>query len=102
MALVGVTSFAKHFKTVMNYIRPSVLALALTGSTKLKRLCLMSCYNITGYGLNNAVKRLPHLETLELSYTSIRVEDIEVIRHNCPQLKSFTMKKGLGAFMASQ
>ncbi|KAJ9566012.1 hypothetical protein OSB04_001978 [Centaurea solstitialis] len=65
-------------------------------STKLKSLCLMRCYNITDYGLNNAVKRLPHLETLELSYISIGVEDIEVIGHNCPQLKSFTMKEGLG------
>ncbi|KAJ9566016.1 hypothetical protein OSB04_001982 [Centaurea solstitialis] len=61
-------------------------------SRKLTRLCLTDCYAFTGCGLNYAVKRLPHLETLELSYISIDTEEIEVIGHNCPQLKSFTME----------
>ncbi|KAJ9566046.1 hypothetical protein OSB04_002012 [Centaurea solstitialis] len=76
----------KHFGTddLLDYISRC--------SSKLSRLCLKACYDITGCGLNNALKRLSHLETLELSYTSILVEDIEVIGHNCPLLKSFTLK----------
>ncbi|KAJ9566049.1 hypothetical protein OSB04_002015 [Centaurea solstitialis] len=61
-------------------------------SSKLTRLRLSACYGITGCGLNNALKRLSYLETLELSYTSILVKDIEVIAHNCPLFKSFTLK----------
>ncbi|KAI3680977.1 hypothetical protein L6452_35757 [Arctium lappa] len=61
-------------------------------SSKLNRLRLTNCYGVTGFGLNNALKRLPHLETLKLSYISICAEDIEVIGRNCPQLKSFKMK----------
>ncbi|KAJ9566051.1 hypothetical protein OSB04_002017 [Centaurea solstitialis] len=34
----------------------------------------------------------PHLETLKLSYINIWTKDIQVIGHNCHQLKSFKMK----------
>ncbi|KAJ9565950.1 hypothetical protein OSB04_001916 [Centaurea solstitialis] len=62
-------------------------------SSKLNRLCLRSCYDITGCELSNAVKMLPHLETLELYDIDCCAEDIEAIGRNCPQLKSFTMKR---------
>ncbi|KAJ9565947.1 hypothetical protein OSB04_001913 [Centaurea solstitialis] len=62
-------------------------------SSKLNRLCLRGCYYITGCGLINAVKMLPHLETLELYDIDCCAEDIEAIGRNCPQLKSFTMKR---------
>ncbi|KAJ9565693.1 hypothetical protein OSB04_001659 [Centaurea solstitialis] len=46
-----------------------------------------------GLGVKCAVKRLSHLETLELSNIYIHAEDIEVLGRNCPQLKSFTMNR---------
>ncbi|KAJ9565948.1 hypothetical protein OSB04_001914 [Centaurea solstitialis] len=62
-------------------------------SSKLNCVRLRDCYRITGYRLSNALKRLPHLETLELSCIDILKEDIEVIGRNCPQLNSFEIDK---------
>ncbi|KAJ9565857.1 hypothetical protein OSB04_001823 [Centaurea solstitialis] len=61
-------------------------------SSKLNRLCLTACPYITSCGLRNAVKRLPHLETLELFFISICAEDVEVIGCNCPHLKFLEME----------
>ncbi|KAJ9565694.1 hypothetical protein OSB04_001660 [Centaurea solstitialis] len=78
----------------LNYFVTDDLLKFISGcSSKLNCLCLTRCHGVTGFGLSNALKRLPHLETLELSYIRICAEDIEVIGHNCPQLKSFTMDK---------
>ncbi|KAJ9566036.1 hypothetical protein OSB04_002002 [Centaurea solstitialis] len=61
-------------------------------SSKLNCLRLTSCYDITVRGLSNALKRLPHLETIQLYYFDFRKkEDIEVIGRSCPLLKSFKM-----------
>ncbi|KAJ9565895.1 hypothetical protein OSB04_001861 [Centaurea solstitialis] len=38
------------------------------------------------------LEKLPHLETLELCYSSYNAEDVEVIGRTFPQLKSFKMK----------
>ncbi|CAH1448701.1 unnamed protein product [Lactuca virosa] len=65
----------------------------LLRSSKLKNLCLMNCFDITGSRLSQAVKRVPQLEKLHLSYISINVEDIELIGQNCPHLKSFKLNK---------
>ncbi|KAJ9566033.1 hypothetical protein OSB04_001999 [Centaurea solstitialis] len=62
-------------------------------SSKLTSLRLTACYLITGCGLTNTLKRLPQLETLELSYINVGSKEIEVIGHICPQLKSFTLKR---------
>ncbi|CAH1448690.1 unnamed protein product [Lactuca virosa] len=56
---------------------------------KLDCLFLSSCYDITGSGLSQAVKRAPQLEKLYISSISINTQNIEVIGQNCPQLKSF-------------
>ncbi|KAJ9565945.1 hypothetical protein OSB04_001911 [Centaurea solstitialis] len=62
-------------------------------SSKLKCLRLTSCYDITPCGIINALKSLPHLETLELYDFHIpKEEDIELIGRNCPLLKSFEMQ----------
>ncbi|KAJ9565890.1 hypothetical protein OSB04_001856 [Centaurea solstitialis] len=62
-------------------------------SSKLNCLRLEDCDDITPWGLSNALKRLPHLETLELYYFDIeKEEDIELIGRNCPLLKSFEME----------
>ncbi|CAI9264198.1 unnamed protein product [Lactuca saligna] len=59
-------------------------------SSKLKSFCLKNC-DVTGDELSDAVKRVPMLEKLHLSYISIDAYDIEVIGQNCPQLKSFML-----------
>ncbi|CAH1448687.1 unnamed protein product [Lactuca virosa] len=65
----------------------------LLRSNKLNRLCLTNCYNMTSSGLSQAVKKVPRLEKLHLTYISTKAEDIEVIGRNCPQLKSFMLAK---------
>ncbi|KAI3709987.1 hypothetical protein L2E82_39760 [Cichorium intybus] len=62
-------------------------------SSKLKRLCLLSCLRIRDCALSQAVKRVPQLEELHLSETIVNAQEIEVIGQNCPQLKSFKMNK---------
>ncbi|KAL4563537.1 hypothetical protein LXL04_027580 [Taraxacum kok-saghyz] len=72
----------------------------LLSSRKLKHLYLMDCYDITGSQLIRAVKSMPQLEELGISYISIDKEDIKVIGQNCPHLKTFMVLAGLvGAFM---
>ncbi|KAJ9566044.1 hypothetical protein OSB04_002010 [Centaurea solstitialis] len=62
-------------------------------SSKLNCLRLTACDDITPWGLSNALKRLPHLETLELYEFHIpKEEDIELIGRNCPLLKFFEME----------
>ncbi|CAH1448671.1 unnamed protein product [Lactuca virosa] len=59
-----------------------------SSSCKLNPLNLCYCIDITGNGLCQAVKRLPQLEKLHLSYISIDQYDINFNGQNCPQLKS--------------
>ncbi|KAL3833692.1 hypothetical protein ACJIZ3_008428 [Penstemon smallii] len=60
-------------------------------SPLLKHLKLANCYNIEGEELSEAVKKIPQLEELHLTYmTSIDAEYIESIGRSCPMLKSFT------------
>ncbi|XP_073058510.1 F-box protein SKIP19-like [Primulina eburnea] len=60
-------------------------------SNQLRCLRLACCYNISGKGLSEAVKKMPQLEELHLFFMkSISAEDIEAIGLSCPILKSFT------------
>ncbi|KAJ9565893.1 hypothetical protein OSB04_001859 [Centaurea solstitialis] len=62
-------------------------------SSKLNCLRLEACDDITPCGLSNALKRLPHLETLKLYDFHIpKEEDIELIGRSYPLLKSFEME----------
>ncbi|XWS55366.1 hypothetical protein CRYUN_Cryun10bG0168300 [Craigia yunnanensis] len=58
-------------------------------STNLKRLRLVSCFNISNDGLGEAASKLPFLEELEISYCSISKDGLETIGCCCPLLKSF-------------
>ncbi|KAJ9565859.1 LOW QUALITY PROTEIN: hypothetical protein OSB04_001825 [Centaurea solstitialis] len=60
--------------------------------SKLNNLCLTDCLKITSCGLNNALERLSHLETLELSYIRVSAKDIEAIGRSCPHLQSFKIR----------
>ncbi|KAI3709977.1 hypothetical protein L2E82_39748 [Cichorium intybus] len=60
-------------------------------SSKLKRLCMKNCHEISDRGFGWEIKRLPELEKLHLANTYLTAKDIEEIGQNCPKLKSFTM-----------
>ncbi|KAL4563521.1 hypothetical protein LXL04_027564 [Taraxacum kok-saghyz] len=62
-------------------------------SSKLNSLCLTNCNNITGSGLNHALKRAPQLEKLYITYTTSMMKPYEVLVPNCPNLKSFKLDK---------
>ncbi|KAK4491566.1 hypothetical protein RD792_002318 [Penstemon davidsonii] len=63
-------------------------------STNLRRLRLACCYEISGKGLSESVKKFPQLEDLHLFFMpSIHGEDIEAIGRSCPMLKSFTFNE---------
>ncbi|OMO75017.1 Leucine-rich repeat, cysteine-containing subtype [Corchorus capsularis] len=57
-------------------------------SGHLKRLRLVSCYNISDEGLIEAASKLPFLEELELSYCSISKDALEAVGRCCPLLRS--------------
>lgn len=82
--------------SIDGFVTDDLIDYMLLRSNKLKSLCLMSCEDITGRRLGRAVKRVPHLEKLHLSYTYqsyLTIEDIKLIGQNCPQLKSFSMNQ---------
>nr|UYD39291.1 F-box protein SKIP19-like protein [Tilia miqueliana] len=58
-------------------------------SSHLKRLRLVSCYNISDEGLSEAALKLHFLEELEISYCFILKNALETIGRCCPHLKSF-------------
>ncbi|KAJ9566013.1 hypothetical protein OSB04_001979 [Centaurea solstitialis] len=93
LLFVGKFSYSFTHSEICCFLATLIDITCAHSSSKLNRLCLTGCSNIMDCGLINALERLPHLETLKLSYMSIRAEDINVIGQNCPQLKSFTLKK---------
>ncbi|KAJ0975705.1 hypothetical protein J5N97_017670 [Dioscorea zingiberensis] len=58
-------------------------------TTSLKKLRLISCYNVSEEGLIEMVNRFPLLEELEITSSSMVDEVIESIGQACSQLKSF-------------
>ncbi|KAH6776710.1 hypothetical protein C2S52_014271 [Perilla frutescens var. hirtella] len=63
-------------------------------SSKLKRLRLSCCKNLSGKGLSEAAKSFPQLEELQILFMNqIVVEDIEAIGVACMKLRSFTLIK---------
>ncbi|GMJ15685.1 SKP1/ASK-Interacting protein 19 [Hibiscus trionum] len=57
-------------------------------SGHLKRLRLVSCYNVSDEGLTAAVAKFPFLEDLEISYCPITKNALETIGSACPLLNS--------------
>ncbi|KAJ8758672.1 hypothetical protein K2173_000393 [Erythroxylum novogranatense] len=60
-------------------------------SRHLKRLRLVSCYNISDEGLSAVAAKAPLLEELEISYCSFSKETYEVVGRCCPLLKTFKL-----------
>lgn len=63
-------------------------------SSKLRRLRLSCCKNISGKGLGEAAKSFPKLEELHILFMNqVNVEDVEAIGIACSELRSFTLIK---------
>ncbi|KAL0011791.1 hypothetical protein SO802_006899 [Lithocarpus litseifolius] len=66
---------------LLNYIAQS--------SSQLRRLRLFNCYEITDEGLIEMAEKLPLLEELDITISSLSEETIEAVGRCCPHLKSF-------------
>ncbi|KAM4101304.1 hypothetical protein ACB094_05G133600 [Castanea mollissima] len=68
---------------LLNYIAQS--------SSQLRRLRLFDCYEITDEGLIEMVEKLPLLEELDITISTLSLseETIEAVGCHCPHLKSF-------------
>lgn len=63
-------------------------------SSKLKRLRVSCCKNLSGKGLSDAAKSFPELEELQILFMNqMGVEDVEAIGGACLRLRSFTLIK---------
>jgi len=57
-------------------------------SSQLKRLRLVSCYDISDEGLSEVAAKLPLLEELDISCCSLSKETLKAVGRCCPHLKS--------------
>ncbi|XP_078175445.1 putative F-box/LRR-repeat protein 9 [Carex rostrata] len=58
-------------------------------TTVLKRLCLISCYQLSDEAIAETAKRQPLLEELQITFGSLSEKVTEIVGKECPQLKSF-------------
>lgn len=77
----------EHFGTdeLLHYIT--------TSSSGIRRLRLVCCYGITDKGLIEVVSKLPLLEHLEISFSFVSAQSLEVVGRSCPLLKSLKLNK---------
>ncbi|WMV40687.1 hypothetical protein MTR67_034072 [Solanum verrucosum] len=64
-------------------------------SGKLKRLSIACCYGMVCESLVEVVQKLPLLEELSLTHTTITIEGIEDLGRSCPRLKLFELNNSL-------
>ncbi|KAJ1698131.1 hypothetical protein LUZ63_006643 [Rhynchospora breviuscula] len=55
----------------------------------LKRLCLISCYQLSEEAIAETAKRQPLLEEIQITFGSFSEKVTEIVGKECPQLKSF-------------
>ncbi|GLT67388.1 hypothetical protein SLA2020_397020 [Shorea laevis] len=77
----------EHFGT------DDILAYIAERSSRLRRLRLVSCPEISEKGLKEAIPKLSLLEGLEISYCSFSPASLAVVGSCCPHLKSFKFNK---------
>ncbi|KAJ7969051.1 F-box protein [Quillaja saponaria] len=76
----------------IEYFGTDELLKYITDSTsQLRRLQLRMCNNISDEGLIVAVRKLPLLEELEISYCSFSTDPLGTVGHSCPLLKSLRL-----------
>ncbi|KAG2331365.1 hypothetical protein Bca52824_002545 [Brassica carinata] len=72
--------------SLINYIADS--------SSGLRSLKLAKCLQVTDDGLTKAIVKLPYLEELEVSQTSIlSAKSLKVVGQSCPNLKTFKLNQ---------
>ncbi|KAF3341708.1 putative F-box/LRR-repeat protein 23 [Carex littledalei] len=55
----------------------------------LKKLCLISCYQVSEEAIAETAKRQPLLEEIQITFGSFEEKVTEIVGKECPQLKSF-------------
>ncbi|KAJ4765660.1 RNI-like superfamily protein [Rhynchospora pubera] len=55
----------------------------------LRRLCLISCYQVSQEGIAETARRQPLLEELQITFGSFEEGMTEMVGKECPQLKTF-------------
>lgn len=58
-------------------------------ASQVRRLRLVCCYGVTDEGLCEVAEKLPQLEELDITISSLSNEPLEAIGRGCPQLKTF-------------
>ncbi|XP_047309276.1 F-box protein SKIP19-like [Impatiens glandulifera] len=62
---------------------------------QVRRLKLVTSWNITNYGLSEAAKMMPSMEELHLHFGSITEVGLENVGRSCPGLKSLTHNQNI-------
>ncbi|EOA21440.1 hypothetical protein CARUB_v10001822mg [Capsella rubella] len=74
-----------------HYITTSLLTYIADRSSNLKRLGYVDHDPVMSSGVSQVVMKLPMLEELELSYVSIREQDLRVVGQSCPNLRTLKL-----------
>ncbi|CAF1889646.1 unnamed protein product [Brassica napus] len=69
--------------SLLNYIADS--------SSSLRSLTLALCSQITNNGLTEALMKLPLLEELDVSFSTLSGDSLRVVGQSCPNLKTFKL-----------
>ncbi|XP_047308426.1 uncharacterized protein LOC124911932 [Impatiens glandulifera] len=72
------------------YCNDDILKYITDRNNQLRRLKLVSCWDITNHGLSEAAKMMPSMEELHLHFGKITEVGLENVGRSCPGLKSLT------------
>ncbi|CAL5194840.1 unnamed protein product [Lathyrus oleraceus] len=66
----------------------SLLECIANNGSHLHSMRLIDCWSISDEGFSEAVRKLPQLETVDISLTNLHEDSLEVLGRSCPLLKS--------------
>ncbi|XP_078170242.1 putative F-box/LRR-repeat protein 23 isoform X2 [Carex rostrata] len=70
-------------------VRGDISISVFTRTSVLKKLCLISCYQVSEEAIAETAKRQPLLEEIQITFGSFTDKVTEVVGKECSQLKSF-------------
>ncbi|GLT67389.1 hypothetical protein SLA2020_397030 [Shorea laevis] len=89
MRAVDLSKGGLDYINIEDFGTDDILAYIAERSSRLRRLRLVSCPDISDKGLRDAIPRLSFLEELEISYCSFSPASLAVVGSCCPHLKLF-------------
>ncbi|KAL5076889.1 hypothetical protein RYX36_015873 [Vicia faba] len=69
-------------------------------ASKLRCLRLVGCHRISDKGFSEAVKKLPLLESLDISWCNLSKDSLQVVGQYCPLLTVLKFKRAVFAYTA--